>query len=568
VSGKSLRDNRSARINAVLCSLAGVSSRPAAPVSSLPPVDNEVAQALRILDQAERHVAAGAETEAQALLMTLRKGTLGALARLRIGESLLRQGRIDDARLMLKSALKTKPDDVPTLFRLAQAWRRGGKRDEAAEVLRHALSLRPDAVEPAVDLARQLVEDGAADRAIGVLDAAIDATRQVALLHDERGAVLLAHGNPRGAESSLRRAVAIDPKLAGARVNLAEALADLSRHDEAAALLEAVIPELAEPAQARLNLAYTQFQLGRWREAWKNFEARFELDAAGLAPRHPRGFRLPHWRGEAIKGALFVWAEQGVGDEILYASLARKLPARGVTAMLECDPRLAPIFVRSFPQLRIVPRSNPPAPVPSHAAAQIGAGSLGGLLGWTAESSLPRPYLVADGVETARLRAHYARDGRRLVGLSWRSRNARLGACKTLALDAFEPILRQDSCDFIDLQYGDTDHDRTAAGAKFGMTIMRDPEIDPMRDLDGLAALIAACDVVVTSSNVTAHLAGALGVETHVLVPRGRGRIWYWFEDRADSPWYPRVRLHRQGEDSDWSPALAAIAAEIRRPTR
>jgi ADP-heptose:LPS heptosyltransferase len=84
-----------------------------------------------------------------------------------------------------------------------------------------------------------------------------------------------------------------------------------------------------------------------------------------------------------------------------------------------------------------------------------------------------------------------------------------------------------------------------------------------MNDIDGLAALVSACDVVLTVSNVTAHLAGAVGVRTFAMVPTGRGNIWYWFIDRPNSPWYPRVQVRYHSHGQPWSELIAAIAAEV-----
>jgi len=88
-------------------------------------------------------------------------------------------------------------------------------------------------------------------------------------------------------------------------------------------------------------------------------------------------------------------------------------------------------------------------------------------------------------------------------------------------------------------------------------------------DIDGLAALCAACDAVVTTSNVTAHVAGALGAETHVLVPSGHGQLWYWTPSPGASAFYARATLHRQ-DGADWRGAVdsARAALALRPPTR
>jgi ADP-heptose:LPS heptosyltransferase len=88
-------------------------------------------------------------------------------------------------------------------------------------------------------------------------------------------------------------------------------------------------------------------------------------------------------------------------------------------------------------------------------------------------------------------------------------------------------------------------------------------EIDNTNDIDSLAALISACDAVVTVSNTTAHLAGALGRPTWVLAPYGYTRLWYWFTDRADSPWYPHVQIRRQAMSQPWSDLIQSVSDEV-----
>src|SRR5262249_34985115 len=134
---------------------------------------------------------------------------------------------------------------------------------------------------------------------------------------------------------------------------------------------------------------------------------------------------------------------------------------------------------------------------------------------------------------------------------------------KSARLADFETLLRLGRCRFIDLQYGDNSEERAALTRDLGITLEHLPDIDNTNDLDGLAALMSACDAVVTVSNTTAHLAGALGRPTWVMVPHGFARIWYWFHDRQSSPWYPRVEVRRQQSGQPWSAVAASVAREV-----
>ena len=231
---------------------------------------------------------------------------------------------------------------------------------------------------------------------------------------------------------------------------------------------------------------------------------------------------------------------------------------------LEVEPRLVALFARSFPEVTVVPMD-------SQSSAGLGVmhtpiASLGGYFrpDWLAFPKRERGYLVADEERTQALRQRLD-DGRTVIGLGWVSKAPIGGTQKSARLADFEPLLRLPNCRFVDLQYGDTREEREAVERELGIRVERLADIDNTNDLDGLASLMCACDAVVTVSSTTAHLAGALGRPTWVMVPHGHARIWYWFRDRAESPWYPRVRVLRQQAGQGWSSLVEATAAEIGR---
>jgi hypothetical protein len=275
----------------------------------------------------------------------------------------------------------------------------------------------------------------------------------------------------------------------------------------------------------------------------------------------PRAYPQTRWNGGRVHGALLAWGEQGLGDEILYSSMMPDLLARTDQVVLEVEPRLVALMQRSFPTVTVIPLK--PELYSGNVAVQEPLGGLGLHFRPTFEDfpKRDRGYLVADAVRAAELRSRVAGDGKFVIGLSWLSK-AVSGKSKSASLREFEPLLRLPNCRFVDLQYGDTAADRTTVERELGIRIER-LDIDNTNDIDGLAALITACDAVVTVSNVTAHLAGALGRPTWVLVPHGVGRLWFWFHAGNDSPWYPRVRVFRQQRARPWSELLPMVLKEI-----
>jgi ADP-heptose:LPS heptosyltransferase len=125
------------------------------------------------------------------------------------------------------------------------------------------------------------------------------------------------------------------------------------------------------------------------------------------------------------------------------------------------------------------------------------------------------------------------------------------------------PLLTARDAMFVKLQYGDLKREVADACRELGVTIIDDPNVDAVADIDAFAAQVAAMDLVITTSNATAHMAGSLNVPVWTLVPTGYGSMWHWFRNRDDSPWYPSMRLFRQPDRSAWGPVLHEAAASL-----
>ena len=173
---------------------------------------------------------------------------------------------------------------------------------------------------------------------------------------------------------------------------------------------------------------------------------------------------------------------------------------------------------------------------------------------------------MAGGEQKQRLRAANPRlDDRLVCGLSWRSGNVRLGQSRSISLADLAPVLEGLPFRFVNLQYGDVAEEIAAARVQHGLDVQMLADLDVFHDLDGLAAAIDLCDVVLTTDNATAHFAGALGKDGIVLVPTGNARYWYWGGERQ-SLWYPSLSLVYQERVGDWTPVLAEAGRRLRMP--
>jgi len=476
-----------------------------------------------------------------------------------------RKGNLPEASRLYVAVLKIAPEHFGALDGLGLARAQQGKREDAVGYLSRAAQLRPGAVVTLANLGNALLELGRFEEAAARLRVAAGLDPQKSDVHYQLGNALAALDRFEEAIASYDRALAVRPKYADALCNRGSALVDLHRFDEAMvafARLLAIDPQFPE---AHYNLGLVHLFRGEFVLGWSEYEWRWK---ARSFDSKWRAHRAPRWQGGRVDGTLLAWGEQGLGDQILHAGMVEDLARHARRVALEVDSRLVPLFQRSFPQCRVSPQAQLLQPPPADAVIALGSVGMHCRRDWSEFPVRAGGYLKADAARAGRLRAALARPGERLVGLSWRSTNRRLGHVKSMRLADLSDLLAVPGCRFVDLQYGDTREELEAVQRGTGARIERVAEIDNRRDLDGLAALVSACDLVVTVSNTTAHLAGALGVPAWVLLPRGLGQLWYWFDDREDSPWYPSLRLLRQPAGGDWASAARRAAALLRERAR
>ncbi|HQF39676.1 MAG TPA: tetratricopeptide repeat protein, partial [Opitutaceae bacterium] len=407
---------------------------------------------------------------------------------------------------------------------------------EAETSFRRALKLNPKYVEATSQLARRLCEAGRATEALAELDAFLAHTPDNAEAHHSRGIVLERLDRLAEAYAAYGRAVALDPA-----------------HAEAKKGYNACGHTLMDRALALLHA-------GDFTAGWAAYEWRRQSDQ--MQP-HPYA-QLPDWpAGQPRHGHLLVWSEQGIGDEIMFTSLLPLLIPLVDRITLACNPRLQPLFARSFPAIvTIAQPTDPREPHPEvEADWQIPIGSIPARF-WTSAPppGLGQVSLQPDPAQVAELRTRYGAERRPLVGLSWFTQNARNGAERSISPDTLFAACHGVPAQFVSLQYGDTAAARAAATAA-GVDLICDPQLDTWNDLDGFAAQIAAMDAVLTIDNSTVHFAGALGRPTWLLVPTPAD--WRWRAEGDTTPWYPSVNIHRRSADSVWEPTIIRALAEI-----
>lgn len=288
-----------------------------------------------------------------------------------------------------------------------------------------------------------------------------------------------------------------------------------------------------------------------------DYETGFKLSkhrwCASKIPSLIQSIPCREYDGSPHDGPLLVIGEQGLGEEILYSSLLGKVPK----AVVSADQRLHPLLARSFPQHVFVHRTA--LRHYSHDGARVvEAMQLAGLLGANGNNS---GWLVPNHAKVKAIRDALlvAAKGAPIIGLSWFSANKGLATDKSIPADCLDPLMKSGAF-VVNLQYGDISHDADY-WHNAGCAINEVMGLDVTNDLDSLAALIMACDAVVTSSNTTAHLSGALGQRTHLILNARRTVLWFWGSSGDRTPWYPSIQITRAVDG--WGKAVADVLTSI-----
>jgi hypothetical protein len=192
---------------------------------------------------------------------------------------------------------------------------------------------------------------------------------------------------------------------------------------------------------------------------------------------------------------------------------------------------------------------------------QIPMGSLGRILRSSIESfkGVHFPYLLPKLPQPYDLRLNKSTESNIYCGLSWKSTRPKFGINKSIPILSLAPLLKIKGINFVNLQYGDVGDDIFMAGDKLGSYIQVIDDLNFYDDIDSLICILEACNIVVTASNSTAHLAGALGKETLLLLPYGNSRFWYWHDVENISLWYPSIKIFKQEDEGDWVKPIQAV---------
>jgi len=510
-------------------------------------------------------------------------------AHFNLGNILHDLGRLDEARECFRRVLEARPDHPDVLLGLGRVEFQDGNYAGAAQHYQDALALQPDFPEAWLNLGLTHREEDRPEQALECYARALELRpayrnallasaamfenqsrrsealgmyeRLIALQPDDppvlnaMAVALAALGRHAEAVRHLERALELDPAFADAQYNLGFVHQGRNEYEAAVACYDAVLRMDGAHAEAAWGRAISLLGMGDFRRGWQEYEVRHAARLSKIGPIRPR-FAQPMWAGQSLAGkTILLNGEQGAGDQIQFIRYARVLAQRGAVVHVLTDPRLERLLAS--------------APGVARAMRELPSDEIAAYDTWSFLLSVP--YRVGTLVDTVPAQTPYLtppepavqRWARRLqtlsagqpkIGLAWHSGPARhvWMEYRSMPLEALRPLMEVPDVSFVSVQFGSQ-----AADAFPGLDVGGE-----IGDFADHAALLASLDLLITVDTVTAHLGGALGIPTWLLLPTCAD--WRWMRSRVDSPWYPSMVVFRQTRLGDWEPVVAQAAEKLR----
>uniref|UniRef100_C6E7I8 Tetratricopeptide TPR_2 repeat protein n=1 Tax=Geobacter sp. (strain M21) TaxID=443144 RepID=C6E7I8_GEOSM len=451
-------------------------------------------------------------------------------------------GELPGAVALYRRLLERLPACAEIHNNLGLALQDQGLDTEAEQSFRRALELKPELADAHNNLGTLLVARGEHEGALPFFEKALELREGYLPAYANLGSCLQVLEEPERAVELYRRAIALDPGFFEARINLGTAYQDLMQPEKAIEVYRELLELAPEHPEAHWNLALSLLSVGDFKRGWEEYEWRL---ASGEAPLSP----LPYWRGEELSGqSILVECEQGLGDTLQFVRYLPLLAERGGEVLLKCQNLgLKPLLERVPGVAAVfVPGEEPPA-----CSLRVKLLSLPHLFGTTLEA-MPQwdPYLLADQRRATLWELLLDQGSDLKVGLVWRG--GALPRNRACPFGEFAPLRDLKGVSWFSLQLGEAPDPGVLEATDLA------PQI---KDFGDSAAILSGLDLLLTVDTAAAHLAGGMGVPVWLMLPFSCD--WRWMSGREDSPWYPTLRIFRQGRPGDWPGVVGGVRGAL-----
>lgn len=462
----------------------------------------------------------------------------------------------DGAALLLRQIVKNKPNHSEALRLLAFIAAQQGKNEIALVEIKKAIFADKRNGLAYSNQGNIQLNLGMTSEAVASYEMAIKLLPTYAEAYSNLGNALQEQNQIITAIDLYKKAISIDPNNPEFFCNLGNAFWKMELIAEARENYIRAIALAPSHATALHNLSHLDLREFNFADGWSRYESRW---FSGDQDR-PKAITTskPLWDGAPRNNRLFIWAEQGIGDQILYLSMLTDLSRYPQAKIVSVNKKLVPVFQRSFPNIKFVDKDV--EILDDDYDEQIPMGSLGRYFRPDKNSfeDTGRPYLVPE-----ELGANLPLEGDINCGISWKSGRSKLGGKKSIPLSELSEIFSMQNINFVNLQYGEVSDEIYNLQSRTGLSIQVIEDLDLYDDIDGVLRALDACNLLITTSNTTAHIAGAMGKEALLMLPCGNARFWYWHDIDGISLWYPSIRVFKQEKRGDWSKPIQAIKAYL-----
>ncbi|WP_221763717.1 tetratricopeptide repeat protein [Methyloradius palustris] len=478
-------------------------------------------------------------------------------AAFKLGNALNALNRFDEALPYYELALSINPDFADAHNSLGVALSEVERFEEAFAAYNKALVIEPDHFIALNNLGNTLIDVGQYDRAIDCFKRLLSINHDFADAYNGWGNALNELEQVEDAIVCYQQALAIKPDYVRAIYNFGVVLARLRKFDEALEQYESALSIQPDFTEAQWNRGLIYLLHGQWLNGWHDYKMRWQLKGATQLPVTS----YPQWLGDqSIAGKkLLIQFEQGFGDAIQMLRYVNLLEAQGVECWIQSPPQLSKLVSRSFQGAHVLEGNV----FSEHLDYRIPVMSLPLAMKTFSEAAIPNstPYLIADSARIGYWKKQLSSASVATVGLVWRGNSSHKNdRNRSIALAEYIPlILANPLIQFVTLQQDLAAQERDQLKPHNNVRIL-DKELI---DFDETSAVMSALDLVITVDSAPAHLAGALGKPTWILLCFAGE--WRWLHERTDSPWYPSATLFRQSNRGNWTEVITQVNHELAR---
>tara|TARA_Y100000022_G_scaffold148688_1_gene130403 strand:+ start:2196 stop:4187 length:1992 start_codon:yes stop_codon:yes gene_type:complete len=358
--------------------------------------------------------------------------------------------------------------------------------------------------------------------------------------------------NYKSAAEGFEKTIKLDPNYVDAHRNLGVLYNHLGAYEKSERCIKRTLELDPDNISKNMMLAETLLHQNKFSEGWEFYEYRWNEDRTKVKPN----FLKPTWEPKMGYGKILIWAEQGIGDQLLFSSILPELTDKFEKVFLLADKRLCKILQESLPKIVVMNMSEPITQdffdyhLPVCSLARYFRKNISDF-----KNLSPLLKLPSKSKEKNKLLK---------VGLSWKSKGGLKSHKKSMVLSDLAKILNIGEIDFYNIQYTDESDEVEYVKDKFGIEVPKPRGLDAFNDLYGLLEFINSCDFIISTSNSNAHLAASLGKITYLLLPKQYGKLWYWDNNLDNNNlWYPSIRKIYQTNEGEWDGAVENLYNKI-----